>query len=50
VDQEFILPAIAQQDVHIESFHSVVEELVWKKYEFEDIQHARQVLDRFFYT
>lgn len=50
VDQEFILPATPQQNAHIESFHSVVEELVCKKYEFEDIQHARQVLGRFFYT
>jgi len=50
VDQEFILPATPQQNAHIESFHSVVEELVCKKYEFEDIHQVREILDRFFYT
>jgi len=48
INQEFILPATPQQNAHIESFHSVVEELVCKKYEFDHIHHARLVLQRFY--
>jgi putative transposase len=50
IHQEFIYPSTPEQNAHIESFHSVVEELVCKKYEFNDIHHARQVLDRFYQT
>lgn len=50
INQEFIIPATPQQDAHIESFHSVVEQLVCKKYEFEDIHHARDVFSRFYET
>ncbi len=48
--QEFILPATPVQNAHIESFHSVVEQLVCRKYEFEDIHQAREVFSRFFDT
>jgi transposase InsO family protein len=48
INQEFILPATPQQNAHIESFHSVFEELVCKKYDFEDIHHCREVLVRFY--
>lgn len=47
---EFILPATPTQNAHIESFHSVVEQLVCQKFEFENIQHARETFDRFFQT
>jgi transposase InsO family protein len=50
IHQEFILPATPQQNAHIESFHRVVEDLVCKKYEFENIHHAREVLTRFYHT
>lgn len=50
INQEFILPATPQQNAHIESFHSVVEELICKKYEFDDIHHSRDVLQRFYST
>ena len=50
INQEFILPATPQQNAHIESFHSVVEELICRKYEFDDIHHAREVLQRFYPT
>lgn len=50
IDQEFIRPATPQQNGHIESFHSVVEELVCSKFDFENIQHAREVFIRFFET
>ena len=50
INQEFILPATPQQNAHIESFHSVFEELVCQKYEFEHIHHCREVLERFFPT
>jgi transposase InsO family protein len=50
IDQEFILPATPEQNAHIESFHSVVNELVCKKYEFENIHHAREIFNRFYST
>jgi transposase InsO family protein len=50
INQEFILPATPEQNAHIESFHSVVEQLVCRKYVFEDIHHAREVFARFFDT
>lgn len=50
INQEFILPATPQQNAHIESFHSVVEELICRKYEFEDIHHCRDTFQRFYPT
>jgi len=50
INQEFILPATPQQNAHIESFHSVVEELICRKYEFDDIHHAREIFQRFYPT
>jgi len=50
LNHEFILPATPTQNAHIESFHSVVEQLVCKKFEFENIQHAKETFDRFFQT
>jgi transposase InsO family protein len=50
INQEFILPATPQQNAHIESFHSIIEELICRKYEFDDIHHAREVFQRFYPT
>jgi len=48
--QEFIKPATPQQNGYIESFHSTVEKLVCRKYEFESLAHARKVFTDFFET
>jgi len=50
LDHEFIMPATPTQNAHIESFHSVVEQLVCQKFEFDDICHARETFVRFFHT
>lgn len=50
INQEFILPATPEQNAHIESFHNVVEQLVCRKFDFENIHHARHVFHRFFDT
>jgi transposase InsO family protein len=50
INQEFILPATPQQNAHIESYHSIIEELICRKYEFDDIHHARETFQRFYPT
>jgi len=50
INQEFILPATPQQNAHIESFHSIIEELICRKYEFDNIHHAREDFQRFYPT
>lgn len=50
LDHEFIKPATPTQNAHIESFHSVVEQLVCQKFEFENISDARETFTRFFHT
>jgi transposase InsO family protein len=50
IEQEFILPATPEQNAHIESFHSVVEQLVCQKYEFENIHQAYDTFTRFYDT
>lgn len=50
INHEFILPATPQQNAHIESFHSIVEQLVCKKYEFSSIAEARNTFERFYQT
>jgi len=47
---EFIKPATPQQNAYIESFHSIVEKLVCKKFEFENLNHAIDVFANFFNT
>lgn len=46
--QEFTRPGTPQQNGHIESFHSVIKRLVAEKYEFEGLNHLREVLKDFF--
>lgn len=50
LNHEFIMPATPTQNAHIESFHSVVEQLVCQKFEFENICHAKDTFNRFFHT
>jgi len=50
INHEFILPATPQQNAHIESFHSIVEQLVCKKYEFSSIAEAKNTFERFYQT
>ena len=47
VSQEFIKPATPEQNAHIESYHSIVEKLIWQAYDFEDLAQASQTYDRF---
>ncbi|MCB9318015.1 MAG: transposase [Lewinellaceae bacterium] len=47
VSQEFIKPATPEQNAHIESYHSIVEKLIWQSYDFEDLGQASQTYDRF---
>ena len=48
--QEFIKPATPEQNGHIEAFHSTVERLVCQKFEFESINHAREIFHKFYQT
>lgn len=50
ISNEYIKPATPQQNAHIESFHNTLSRLVCGKYGFEDVQEAREVLERFFYA
>ena len=48
--QEFIKPATPEQNGYIESFHSTVEKLVCRKFEFESLAHAQKVFHNFYET
>jgi len=48
--QEFIKPATPEQNGYIESFHSTVEKLVCRKFEFESMAHAKKVFMDFYET
>lgn len=47
VIQEFTRPATPEQNAHIESYHSILESVICVKYEFEDLEEARQTMNRF---
>jgi transposase InsO family protein len=47
VTQEFTKPATPEQNAHIESYHSIMERTICKKYQFDDIEEARNTLERF---
>lgn len=49
VTQEFCKPATPEQNAHIESYHSIQESVICKKFEFESLEEARQTLNRFVY-
>ena len=50
LEQEFIRPATPQQNGHIESFHDTLQRLVINRMILQDLNHAREVLNRFFDT
>jgi putative transposase len=47
VIQEFTKPATPQQNAHIESYHSIMENAVCRKFEFMDLKEAQDTLNRF---
>ncbi len=47
VVQEFTKPATPEQNAHIESYHSILERAVCKRYEFESLAQASETLNRF---
>lgn len=47
VVQEFTKPATPEQNAHIESYHSIMERAVCKRYEFGGLKQAVQTLERF---
>jgi transposase InsO family protein len=47
--QEFTQPGTPQQNGHIESYHSIVERTICRQYEFESLENAQEVFERFHY-
>jgi hypothetical protein len=47
VDQEFTRPATPEQNAHIESYHSIVENIICQKYEIKDIVELKNIMIRF---
>ncbi len=45
--QEFTKPATPEQNAHIEPYHSIIENVICRRYEFENIEELRQTLIRF---
>lgn len=45
--QEFTKPATPEQNAHIESFHSILEKVICRRYQFSTIKEARETLNRF---
>lgn len=47
INQEFTRPATPEQNAHIESYHSILEKVICRRYCFESIESAREVFIRF---
>ncbi len=47
INQEFTRPATPEQNAHIESYHSILEKVICRRYFFESIEMAREVFIRF---
>ncbi len=47
VIQEFTKPATPEQNAHIESYHSIMESVVCKRYEFDDLTDAITTMNQF---
>lgn len=47
VTQEFCHPATPEQNGHIESYHSIIERSICRRYEFNDLKEAKQTMQRF---
>lgn len=45
--QEFTRPATPEQNAHIESYHSIIESVLCSQYEFDHLEEAKQVFERF---
>jgi putative transposase len=48
IAHEYIHPGTPQENGHIEAFHSTVEKIICSKYNFEDLDQAIDVFNRFF--
>jgi transposase InsO family protein len=46
--QEFTHVSSPRENGYIESFHSILEEEVIERFEFESLKHLREILDRYF--
>ena len=46
VVQEFTLPATPEQNAHIESYHSIIERVLCRRYELEDLIQAQEIFNR----
>lgn len=46
ITQEFTRPATPQQNGHIESYHSIIESVICSRYEFQDIEEATDIFQR----
>src|SRR5690554_4361918 len=47
VSQEFTKPATPEQNVHIESYHSIMECAVCQRFEFEKLKDLKTTMTRF---
>lgn len=47
VTQEFTKPATPQQNAHIESYHSIMESVICQRFELNDINELRKVMQDF---
>jgi putative transposase len=47
VTQEFTKPHTPQQNAHIESYHSIMERAICQRFEFENIEKAKNVMEEF---
>ena len=45
--QEFTKPSTPQQNVHIESYHSIMESAICQRFEFKDLDDFNETMDRF---
>lgn len=46
ITQEFTKPSTPEQNAHIEAYHSIMESAVCQRFEFEDLKHFKQVMNR----
>jgi len=46
VIQEFTKPATPEQNAHVESYHSIMESVICQKYDFETLQEAQLIFNR----
>lgn len=45
--QEFTKPATPEQNAHIESYHSIVESVICRQYDFDSMEEAKETFTRF---